>query len=151
MTQPQKRALFSLTVWGAVLITFIIIFFSGGGPATYVHSKSRILHGAILFAVGYLGYLLMLYLTRIRPDARPLVKDERDERVAKQANGAALIALLFYIYVTCIVLYIVYGDSGAVPVGWMWFLAYSTAFLGYVAHAAATLLLDLRMSGHGEG
>jgi len=35
-------------------------------------------------------------------------------------------------------------------VGWMWFLALTSLFLGLISNAIATLVLDARMSGHGK-
>jgi len=37
-----------------------------------------------------------------------------------------------------------------ISVGWMWFLALSSVFLGFISNAIATLALDARMSGHGQ-
>jgi hypothetical protein len=35
-----------------------------------------------------------------------------------------------------------------VPVGWLWFLGYAAAMLGYLTHATATLLLNRGMGDH---
>ena len=151
MTQSKSRALWSLLIWGGVSISFLVLFFSGTGPETFVQEKARILVTAAMFGTGYLAQLLMLYLTRARPGARPVVRDERDDWIARYANGIAFVVALAYVFVVSIVLWEVYHDRQSVPVGWMWFLAYTSSFSGMLGHAAATLVLNAGVSGHGEG
>ncbi len=43
-----------------------------------------------------------------------------------------------------------YREPGAVPVGWMWFLAYSTMIFVYLSTAISTLILDIGNFGDGE-
>ena len=149
VTQSKKRALFNLSIWGTAAIAFIIVFFAAGGAATYVEDRSRILLGAVLIGAGYLASLTMLFLTRSRPGVKLLATDERDEQITTQAGSRALVALLVYIFVICIALYEVYHDRGAVPVAWMWFVAYSSSFFGLISHSIATLVLGSRLSGRG--
>ena len=55
-----------------------------------------------------------------------------------------------YVFVLSIGLWEAYHDRGLVPEGWMWFLAYTSTFLGMFTHAMATLILDARGGGHGQ-
>jgi hypothetical protein len=48
-------------------------------------------------------------------------------------------------------LWAVFQDDGSVPAGWMWFLGYSTVFIGMIAHGILTLLLAAGKVGDGEG
>ena len=41
--------------------------------------------------------------------------------------------------------------NGCVPVGWLWFLAYSSAALAYLVPALVSLLLDFGIMDRGEG
>lgn len=122
-----------------------------GRPETFVTEKARILIAAVLFGTGYSVQLLMLYLTRVRPGNGPMVQDERDDWIARHANGAALVAVLVYVFLVGIVLWEVYHDRQFVPVGWMWFVAYTSSFCGMLSHAVATLVLDAGVTGHAEG
>jgi len=151
MTQSRKRAIWSLFLWGTVSVSFVILFFLGGGPETFVREKARILIAAVLFGMGYSGQLLMLYLTRDRPADGAMVRDERDEWIARHANGAAFVAALVYVFLLGIVLWEVYHERQFVPVGWMWFVAYTSSFVGMLSHAVATLVLDAGVAGHAEG
>lgn len=150
MTQPTKQALFTLLIWAIVTAAFLPIFFSRGGPATYAQDKSRFVSVAILFAAGYLSYFLMMFLTRAKDRTEKIVKDERDEHIQRQSSGAALILVLIYVFSLCIILYEIYRQSECVPVGWMWFLGYTSIFWGYISHSALGLVLHSRMVGRGE-
>lgn len=150
MTQPIKRALFSLIIWGIVTVIFIPVFFSGGGPAAYVQDKLKFVLVAVLFGTGYIFYFLMMYLTGKRSGKGRIVRDERDEHIQRHSSGTALILVLAYVFISCITLYEIYRESECVPVGWMWYLGYTTVFWGYITHSAAALVLHSRMMSHGE-
>jgi hypothetical protein len=77
------------------------------------------------------------------------VADERDVRVVLQAGQATLIIVMVGIFAFTMGLWIAYEGVGAVPVGWMWFLAYGSVILTSLAFAVSTLVLDGRMGGHG--
>lgn len=149
MTQVRKRAIISLTIWCMVAIGFVISFVVQGGPATYANQPTRILIGAAFLAFGFAAYPLMLWVTRFRPGSLPIIADERDEWVALRASRGALVAVLVLIFLTCISLWIVYRRDVGVPVGWMWFLGYGTAILGYLAQSIATLIIDRGVSNRG--
>jgi len=151
MTQSKKRALASLFIGSGVLAGFAVVFFCRGGPEALVGDKGRILVSAVLFAAGFAGQLVVFYLTRVRPGDRAMQRDERDDWIARRANGAALVAALVYVFLVCIVLWEVYHDRQHVPVGWMWFLAYTSGFFAMFSHAVASLVLDAGVSGRAEG
>ena len=150
MTQQTKRAFFSLIIWGIVTAAFIPLFFSGGGPAAYVQDKLKLALMAVLFGTGYISFFIMMYLTGNRGSKGTIVKDERDEYIRRRSSGTALILVLAYVFFLCITLYEIYRESECVPVGWMWFLGYTSIFLGYITHSAAALIIHSRISGHGE-
>jgi len=151
MTQVRKRAAWSLAIWGPVTLLSLFVFFAGGGPAAYAADGTRHWMLAALFALGYGGFGAMLFLTRVRGGGGAAIADERDDAIARRANGVALIAVLVFVYSASTTLWLCYEDQGALPVGWMWFLAYATVFLGFLSHAIATLFIDSRIVVHGEG
>ncbi len=150
MTQTEKRALFTLAVWGCAAASLAAVFFGGGGPEAFGVERLRVLATAVLIGCGFLAYFLMLWLTRSRPGAKPMIADERDERIAARASVTTLVVVLSIVYLACIVLWEVCRQAGCVPVGWMWFLGYATVILAYLCHATATLLLHHGMGGHGQ-
>jgi uncharacterized membrane protein YidH (DUF202 family) len=149
MTQVRIRAQLSLAIWCTVAVGFVVSFVIRGGPATYADEPMRILTGALFLGFGFLAYPLMLWGTRSRHGARPVVVDERDEWISLRASRSALVAVLVIVFFACICLWVVYRDEAVVPVGWMWFLGYSTAILGYLAQSVATLVIDLGADDRG--
>ena len=149
MTQVQVRARYALSIWGMVSVTFAAVFFSSGGASTYADDSFRIVISALIFAVGGILYLIAIYQTREKTNGKTLIKDERDIEIARQANEIALVAVLVFIFVICISLFLGYENAGYLPVGWMWFLAYITGCFGLLAQATATLIVYRKMSGNG--
>jgi hypothetical protein len=150
MTQARKRALFTFLIWGSVMAAFAVIFFLGGGPERYALEKWRRVAGAGIIAFGFAAYYGMLFLTRNRPGVRGVASDERDQDIRNRANGTGFIAVLLYVFLLAIFLWEKYQGSGFVPVGWMWFLAYSTSFAAFISSSVAALVLESKESGRGK-
>jgi len=150
MTQLRKRALWIVAIWTAVAAGFLTTFFGFGGVETFADSSTRVLTGAIFLAFGVFGTPVMLYLTRLQPGAEHLFSDERDDRLARKANLFGLTAVALYVFLVCIGLWEAYREPGAVPVGWMWFLAYSTMIFVHLSTAITQLVLDLGNFGDAE-
>jgi Predicted membrane protein (DUF2178) len=148
MTHSRKRALWALAVLAVVLVAFATAFFSSGGPEDFGRDRGRILIVAVVIGVGFLLHLLTPRLAGLRSAKGPVVRDERDEFVARRASGAAMTMTLIYVFVVSISLWEAYREDQVVPVGWMWFLAYTSMFFGALSHAVATLFLDATASGH---
>jgi uncharacterized membrane protein len=151
MTGLQKRSLYDLFISAVFLTGLIVAFFSGGGAETYVQDTTRKILVAVLLGLGYILLFLVLFLVRIKSKDKTILMDERDERISRQAIGTAFVIFAIYVFLMCIGLYEAYNESEVMPVGWMWFLAYSSGFIAILSRAIATLVLYKRMSGHGEG
>jgi hypothetical protein len=151
MTQAGKRAAFTSLIWGSTMAAFAVIFFIGGGPEQYALEKWRRISGAAIIAFGYASYWLMLFLTRVRRGARAVGSDERDEGIRTRANGIAFVIVLIYVFALSIFLWDRHQESGFVPVGWMWFLAYSTSFAAFLSSSVIALIMEFKASGHGQG
>jgi len=149
MTQTKIRARYGLVIWGLVATAFGLVFFLGGGPASYGDDSIRMLVAAVILAAGFIGYISMLYLTRENSNSKALFRDERDLEIARQANEIALVAVQVFVFSVCITLFLSYETAGSLPIGWMWFLAYITACFGLIAQAVATLISHKKMSGNG--
>ena len=147
MTQSKKRALGTLIIWGIVMSALIAIFFSRGGPSTYIDDTMKKATIAGFFAAGYLSYGIMMFLTRVKSDGPHVSSDERDERIGRRASLVGLIVVLVFVFFTCITLYEHYHDDGLVPVGWMWFLGYASVFVAYISVSVAALVLHAKRIG----
>lgn len=66
-----------------------------------------------------------------------------------RASRATLVVVLVGVFGLSVGLWEAYRSEGAVPVGWLWFLAYGTVIATFVVHSVATLLADARSGGHG--
>ena len=154
MTQMKKRSIWSLTIWGLVLVGLCIVFFSQGGAKTFLDGEQRVTLTRSFITAGFIFYFLMLHLTRKKRGAAPVLKDERDDLIEKRALMSAFYVLLIYVFLGCLFLYWYYKlhlVNTSMPVGWMWFLGVSTFCMGYISQAAATLFLNTRMGGEGQG
>ena len=150
MTQLRKRAILTMIIWGIVLIVFVLAFFIDGGAVTYAEKCPRRLISNICIAAGYAIYALMLLLTRTNPDKKTNLRDERDNKTIKEANNVSLTGILIYVFLLCIYLWDRHQNTGSVPVGYMWFLAYSTIGLSYFFTSLVTLITDWRNSANAE-
>lgn len=148
MSQTRRRAWLAGMIWTLAGAGFLVAFFSGGGPGTWAGDSARHLAGALALAFGFLAYWTALWATR-RKGGDPPLADERDFEIVARANQATLVVVLVGIFAFTIGLWTVYENAGQVPVGWMWFLAYGSVILASVTSAAAILVLDGRMGGHG--
>ena len=147
LSQTRSRAWLAFLIWTVAGIGFTLTFFMGGGADQFDTDSMRHLAGAGALAFGFFGYWTALWFTRERDQG--LAADERDVQVIAQASQATLIIALVGVFAFTIGLWTVYEGAGAVPVGWMWFLAYGSVILASVTFAVATLVLDGRMGGHG--
>ena len=150
MTQSTERAKWKMIIWSVVLVVFVVLFFGGGGPGGFAHNKARIAAVAIVFAAGFGAFFVMMGKTRKRKEGG-LNRDERDEMLENRAAGGTLAIVLAYVYLLCFALWMVFQDDGSVPAGWLWFVAYSTMFLGMIVHGIYILLLAAGKVGDGKG
>jgi hypothetical protein len=148
MSPTRLRAWLVALIWSVAGIGFGFTFFVGSGPAGFSGDSYRHLAGAGALAFGFLGYWSVLWVTRQREGAPP-VMDERDLQIQAQANQATLIGVLLGIFALALGLWVIYEGAGMVPVGWMWFLAYGSVIMAFVISSVVTLILDKGMGGHG--
>jgi hypothetical protein len=117
-----------IALWVVVAIGFSATVFTAGGPVTYADDALRRIVGGAFLALGIFGTPLLRLLTRSKPNAERVERDERDEWIDAKAT-----------------------DAGCVPVGWMWVMAYSTLILSHLGPALVSLFLDAGAFRHAEG
>ena len=151
MSKSRLRNLFMIAIWVIVAIGFSVTLFISGGPATYTDDTHRRLIGGVFLALGVFGSPLMRLLTRSKPDAEHVDRDERDDQIHARATNIGLIVVVVFVFLGSITLWDAYQDRGSVPVGWMWVMAYSTLILSHLAPALVSLILDIGAFRHAEG
>jgi uncharacterized membrane protein len=152
MTLWRKRALISALIWGAVATGFTASVLYGEGPNAYVEGSLQRNVGAGFLAAGIFGQLILSLFTRRKQRANRVTVDERDERISQRSSEVGFIAVAIGVFLAAIALHDFFRESGCVPVGWLWILAYSSWIVGYFAQAVSALILYAKMeSAHGEG
>ena len=148
MSYARKHAIIAAVIWTLILGGLIAVVLGPGASQFTSPDQSiwRFLAAAIILP----GYLLNVWLGWKSKRGRKLRElDERDEAIARRASEATLIVLALLVYVTSIILYETHLDSGTVPTGWLYLLAYGTMAVVSLVHAVATLVVD--WSGAADG
>jgi hypothetical protein len=148
MSQTQVRAWCATVIWILVGAGFAAVFFGWGGPSAFSMDRTRVVGGAVAIGLGYAAYATVLLATRA--SRGEVAADERDSAVGYRATIVTIVVVLVSVYGLSIGLWEAYRSAGAVPVGWLWFLAYGAVIVTFVVHAAATLVLDARYGGRGK-
>ncbi|MDH4197279.1 MAG: hypothetical protein OEW05_07730, partial [Candidatus Aminicenantes bacterium] len=81
---------------------------------------------------------------------RGVATDERDVDTRRRAGAVGFLVTLIYVFALAIFLWERYRESGFVPVGWMWFLAYSTSFAAFISSSVSALILESKASARGQ-
>lgn len=155
MTQLRARAIGDLTIWSLALIGVSVVFFGSGGPSTFLDGEGRVGLTRIFFTAAFILEFLMQYLTRAkRRGGKAMVRDERDEQIERKSLMTGFYVVGTYVFLFALALYWYYKvtlEKTLMPVGWIWFLGITCFFMGMAVRALVTLVLDLRMSGDGQG
>jgi len=145
MSYARKHAITAAIIWTLILGGLIAVVL-GPGASRFTAPDRRFLAAAIILP----GFLLNAWLGWKSKRGKKLRElDERDEATARRASEATLIVVALLVYVTSIILYETHLDSGTVPTGWLYLLAYGTMALVSLVHAVATLVID--WSGAADG
>jgi len=141
MSFARKQSIISCAVWLVISVFFVLVFFSSSVESFTEQGRkwSRLLIAAVILP-GYLLNIVVLQWSRRARKEGDL--DERDEAIARQASEATMVILAVLVFAFSIGLYEVYREAGAVPVGWLYFMAYGSMSLISLVHPAVTLALD---------
>jgi len=148
MTQMKKRAIWILMIWSSVLLATFIVFFTGGGPASFLDGDQKVTLTRTAITAGFFLYFIMYMLTKGNTKGT-VIRDERDEQITRRAYMISFHTVLYYVFLSGAALYWFYRlheSSVMMPVGWVWIMAISSMCLGFISNAAAILIIDKRMS-----
>ena len=141
MSYARKNALIATIVWTLVFGGLIALVLGPGVNRFAAPDQPiwRMLTAAIIL----LGFLLNAWLGWRSKKGKKLGElDERDDAIARRASEVTLIVVAMVVFLTALTLYETHRGSGAVPIGWLYLLAYGTVALVSLVHAVATLMVD---------
>jgi uncharacterized membrane protein len=138
MNIELKRSIFTMILF-CTLFLFITIDFAILGPSSFLSKPNTIIVAGMVLLV-MLSFFYMLYQTK----STRMVIDERDKWIQLKASTTALQLTVIYVFLLAIVLYIIYEDTGNLPVSWMWFLAYSSYAFAFLSTSSVSVLLYYR-------
>lgn len=141
MSLARKQAVILALAWLAIAILSTIIVTHAGvdriaGPAGH---RTRSLLASVILP-GYLISFAVMWRTRRGRRAGDI--DERDQAVEHKATEITAIITLLAVYLAGMGLFDAHADTGVVPAGWLYVLAYGTIVLVSLAHPLAALILD---------
>ena len=141
MSYARKNATIATIVWTVILCGLIAVIL-GLGVEQFT-DPDRSFWRALTAAIILPGFLFNIWLGWRSKRGKAAYKlDERDEAVAHRASEITLIVVTAVIYLTSIILYETHLDSGTLPTGWLYLIAYGTMALVSLVHAVATLIVD---------
>ena len=141
MTLWQKRALLSTIIWTAVALGFVICFFSGDGPNGFIEGNARRNFAGGFLAAGIMAHLILSFFTRKLQKGKSVTVDERDHIIRRHSSESAFNILAIFVFLSCIALHDAFKEQPGVPIAWLWFLAYSSFILAYLAQSLAATIL----------
>lgn len=137
MSAQMKRSIWNLIIWLVVGVLFLIVFFGKNALSDWGDNSTKTLMLAILIGIGYSGSLVLSYIYRKRRNI--IIADERDEMIQNKSMSSSFIATLVVMYSLVISIYIYYEKAGSVPVGWLWFIAYSLIFVANIISSSFSI------------
>lgn len=139
MSKAVRVIIIQTIIWSLVAVVLVVVL---ALPGTIDHWGDNTLKTILLGVLVFLGYGSdAVFQILSRSKRWGYQKDERDQHINTKAVNTGMIALILYVYVFSITLYIVYENLGVIPVGWMWILAYSAIVEANLSIRLASLLL----------
>lgn len=138
MSKLVKTTVVHIIVWSIAAIGMVIIFTLPRTITDWGDNRIKTVLLALLFAAG-LGVDLYLRIYE-RSKKHGFTRDERDHYMQRKAVSAGFLITILYIFILSISLYIKYESLGTMPVGWVWFIAYSTIAAANLSTGICNLL-----------
>ena len=137
----HKRALFSAIIGVIATTGFLIAGFSGTGPAGLEENSARRDIAGAFVAFGIFSNLVVLYLTRNRPDSPQTRADERDQAIHRKATEVSLWLTVAGVFLGCLILYETHQNVGDISVNWVWFLGFGTYIVANLGWSIPAVLM----------
>jgi hypothetical protein len=142
MNPRMKFSVLHLSLWSFVGISFLYIFFSNASHETLSDNTTKTIMLAIFFLIGFLGDALLRFI--YKKNKLFDINNKDNLYMQYKALSYSYIPLLIYMFIVSISLFLKYEKGGAVPVGWLWFMAYSIIVVANVLASAFSIYLYKR-------
>lgn len=139
MSKAMKFTIIKACSWAMVGLFMIMIFSNKSTILEWGDNRTKTILMAFLFLFGYSMDVTLMILEKTKKFG--FKRDERDLFIQHKAMSFGFILSLIYVFTTAITLYTIYENKGAIPVGWMWFIAYSLVIVANISVALPALIL----------
>lgn len=139
MSKLMKFGIIQVCTWGLVGIGMGFIFATSSVTSTWGDNAIRTVLLALLFFLGF-GVDFALRMIE-KSKKRGFRRDERDMAIQGRAMSIGFVCLVIYIFLVAVILYTYYEDMGTVPIGWVWFMAYSTIVVANLSAGISSLII----------
>lgn len=143
MSKSMKYSIIQVICWLIVSLGIITIFSLPGTLSNWGDNRLKSLALAFLFFVGYGADMGIMVLSKSKRYG--FERDERDKDVQLKAMSSGLMCLVIYIFVLSITLYVIYEKQGLIPIGWVWFIAYTAIVCANLSTGIASLYFYRKM------
>ncbi|MCK8058391.1 MULTISPECIES: DUF2178 domain-containing protein [unclassified Fusibacter] len=124
MSKPMKFSIIQVGAWLLIGIILLLVFNQEGVVEQWGDNQNKTLLVASLFIFGFSSDFILRLIEKSKRHG--FSRDERDQLIQSKAMNFGFILTLIYVFLVTITLYVKYEDAGLMPVGYMWFVAYST-------------------------
>lgn len=138
----MKFTIIQTIIWSIVAIGIVVIFSLPNTIRDWGDNRLKTIFLALLFLVGLGTDFLLRILERSKKYG--FVRDERDQFVQNKAMYLGFIILALYICILSFSLYIWYESDKFLPIGWVWFIAYSSIVIANLGTSIVSIVYYIR-------
>ena len=142
MSYRAKLSLINCFIWALMFLIFSVSFFLSTYPTTLPLSNYRITT-AIIFVIPNISNVVILIMQTKKERT-----DERNKRIEALSSTVTMIVMMIVVYLASIILHVVYEESGFVPISWLWYLGYGSAFLVFIVFNLSYVIVSLKGTGY---
>ena len=140
MAPLQKRAWYGLALGVVWALSILAVFIIKGGVTAYTEDQSMRAIVAALLVGGAIGYLMIMRITRRKPDQVEVTIDERDRAIIGRALRIQLWAVIISFLVWAVALTETYWGEGQIPVIFPYLMLMSTLITNVLAQSVGILI-----------
>ncbi|MBN2259874.1 MAG: hypothetical protein JW702_04995 [Clostridiales bacterium] len=146
MNKMVRFNIYHLFLWLFVGAGFIAVFVGMDAINNWGDNAIKSIFLGLLFVIGFGGEAILRYKFRIKKEESLIGNQE--ELIRLRSMEYSFIATVLYVFLLTISIYIMYEAEGNVPVGWLWFIAYSLVVVVNITSSSMILLTYRKQKKH---